>query len=261
MNKKSLMTLVIVTIVISFCIFSAIGIYLLVVKNESSSDNGLELETEVTVESIGTFTQPQEGKALGTVEITNLGQSNTIEIEARTEELNKHYIRMEIDGEALHMYVDDTTEVMYAYLANNEEDPDVVRFIAEDVQNDTSLYTEMNDTNPFEILEGLETLESEENITITHNGTESCLDLVCEKYTIVDSTAGQEGTLIIWIDTKQNLIRMFSMDSIDMKANFNLFYEPVDIVFPAQWEDISVDSIVGLQKMYKVAGDFVEVFI
>jgi hypothetical protein len=249
-------------------------------KETTDTTAGTELNEdeakEILDEAVTDYTEVNSAKAVGTAEVNYGGETNEVEILAMTKNKTDMYLELTMKGEKLYVYseIDPSAssgqegseqvqeeDIIWAFVSDGV---DTVRFEITEGSEGEDIYNDVvNSTNPMEMMEDLEEvgeegLSEDPSVEISYEGVEACRDMECHKYIITDKET--DGTITVWVDTDGRLPRIAKYDSSEVKGTVDIYYEEVDFEIPTEYEDIDLETFWGLQTLYLIAGDFVDLF-
>jgi len=235
--------------------------------NSSSANVSDELLTEVQegdvfVEGIENYDQVGAARTEGNVVVKNGGKIYEIDVEAKTSDMTEAYIGLTMKDELVHIYAEDNDGILYLYVSDGT---DTVRFVVEDGSETEEIYNEVNGYSPDSMMESLDDEYDDDggdpDVEVEYKGVVECHDLMCHKYIVTDNSTGQLSTLTIWLDTEDRLPRILKLDSDDMTAALDIYYDDVNFEMPDEYDEINIDTFWGLQQLYAVLGGFVDLLV
>ncbi|MFC1780368.1 hypothetical protein ACFLY9_01600, partial [Patescibacteria group bacterium] len=122
-------------------------------------------------------------------------------------------------------------------------------------------YSSITDMDPTDEVQDVDTYEEDPDFTVTYEGEDTCRDMTCHKYKIEESETGEQGIIIIWVDTEERLPRIINYKTEYVDGEFDIYYDQVDFDLPTEYNDINIESLLGLQQLYVIIGDFVDLFL
>lgn len=284
MNKKHIfLACAVIALLLLLLGLGLVGWYVYnnyVKKEASDTTTGTELSKEeadeLLDEAVTDYAEVNSAKAEGMAEVNYGGETNEVDILAMTKDKTDMYLELTRGDEKLYVYseidpsassgqeastAEQAEDTIWAFVSDGEE---TVRFEIEDGSEGEDIYNDViNSTNPMEMMEDLdlggeEDLSEDPSVEISYEGIEACRDMECHKYIITDKET--DGILTVWVDTEERLPRIAKYDSSEVKGSVDIYYEEVEFEIPTEYEDINLETFWGLQKLYLIAGDFVDLF-
>lgn len=218
-----------------------------------------ETKEEIFDEALENYTDINLFRAEGEMDVITGGQTYTTKAALMSKDVDTNYLKLEMEEEHLHIYTSMEDEIFYVYMFDGEE---TVRFELVEHSIGDEIYDEVVKYYPSDMIEDLETEGNEQaDIQIEYIGEEACHDMNCHKYKVTDTSTGQPAYTYLWIDTDERLPRIVEVDSEELKGKFDIYYKEVKFDLPEEYEDIDIETFLGIQKLYRVAGDFVDLLI
>lgn len=276
MNKKyifiacAVIALLLLLIGLGFGGWYVYNSYIKKESKESTAEIGLSEDEaeELLDEAVSDYAEINSARVEGTAEVSYGGVTNDVDILVKIKDKTDMYLELTMEDEKLYVYseIEEVEQVqeedkIWAFVSDGVE---TVRFEITEGSEGEDIYNDVvNSTNPMEMMEDLEEggeedLSEDVDVEVSYEGIEACRDMECHKYIITDKET--DGTIIVWVDTEERLPRIASYDSSDVKGSVDIYYEEVEFEIPTEYEDIDLETFLGLQKLYLVAGNFVDLF-
>ena len=263
MNKK--LILIIVGVLVVLLILS-VGVVagVLIMKNSSkdsenqTADNqsvtsqAVKTEEEIFNSSIDNYKTTDTIRAEGVMTENSL--EDEVQVTAMSKDVDSNYLYLSSQDEELSLISDVEGEITYVYVSDGGE---TVMFKIVEGEESEDIYDEVMENNPTESVEEVDDYD-DPDYNIEYEGIEKCRDMQCHKYIV--SYADSNDELIVWIDTEEELIRILKYETSELKGVFDVYYDNVDYELPEKYEEIKVETFYGIQKLYDVVGDFLDMF-
>ncbi|MBN2100386.1 hypothetical protein JW710_00615 [Candidatus Dojkabacteria bacterium] len=252
-------------IVIAFLILGVGAVWFFTSKTferltTSSKEKELTVDEQEDVleKAFSDYSKADGTRAEGNVEFQSNGRTYNADINAKTTGQSRYFLEIEIEGETLQFYTEKEDNQENIYVSNGE---DTAKFELQEDSDAYSVYSEVNETDPNNMIEDLDEKSQEEDVEVEYKGIDNCREMKCHKYIITDNSGSATVVTILWLDTDEKLPQMLDTESPDFNGEFDFYYDDYNFSMPESYEEIKPDSISGIQKLYNIMGDFVNLFL